>query len=205
MWLSAGLLVLGLVFHREIAAAVDGLEFLHSLQPLLPDAAHRRLSRLGQAGARCAACGRARYPRRPWPAFLSRWFGSRRSGSASWRAADCRHQLRRTAVPRRTGMAATGGPWPARCCNLVLPGAVRRVPHPQAAGFHHGFVQVGLNLLNIPVYIDGYTIEIPQGSFYIAEACAGLRFLIASIAFGALYSLVMYRSPLRRTCSCWRL
>ena len=32
----------------------------------------------------------------------------------------------------------------------------------------------------------------------MAEACAGLRFLIASIAFGCLYALLMYRSPVRR-------
>jgi exosortase A len=61
------------------------------------------------------------------------------------------------------------------------------------------FVQHGLNVLHIPAYIDGYTIEIPEGTFYIAEACAGLRFLIASIAFGCLYALLMYRSPIRRT------
>ena len=59
-------------------------------------------------------------------------------------------------------------------------------------------VRYGLELLNIPAYIDGYTIEIPEGTFYIAEACAGLRFLIASIAFGCLYALLMYRSPWRR-------
>jgi exosortase/archaeosortase family protein len=60
------------------------------------------------------------------------------------------------------------------------------------------FVGHGLPLLHIPAYITGYTIEIPEGTFLIAEACAGLRFLIASIAFGCLYALVMYRSPLRR-------
>jgi exosortase A len=60
------------------------------------------------------------------------------------------------------------------------------------------FVAHGLPLLHIPAYITGYTIEIPEGTFLIAEACAGLRFLIASIAFGCLYALVMYRSPLRR-------
>ncbi|MDR3538051.1 MAG: exosortase [Acetobacteraceae bacterium] len=60
------------------------------------------------------------------------------------------------------------------------------------------FVRHGLDLLQIPAYIDGYVIEIPEGTFFIAEACAGLRFLIASIAFGCLYALMMYRSPGRR-------
>ena len=59
-------------------------------------------------------------------------------------------------------------------------------------------VRHGLDILGIPAYIDGYIIEIPQGTFFIAEACAGLRFLIASLAFGCLYALTMYRSPVRR-------
>lgn len=60
------------------------------------------------------------------------------------------------------------------------------------------FVRHGLAVLHIPAYIDGYIIEIPQGTFFVAEACAGLRFLIASLAFGCLYALMMYRSPVRR-------
>ncbi|MDR3533308.1 MAG: exosortase [Rhodopila sp.] len=60
------------------------------------------------------------------------------------------------------------------------------------------FVRHGLDTLGVPAYIDGYIIEIPQGTFFVAEACAGLRFLIASIAFGCLYALMMYRSPVRR-------
>ena len=60
------------------------------------------------------------------------------------------------------------------------------------------FTRYGLQIIGIPAYIDGYVIEIPQGVFLIAEACAGLRFLIASIAFGCLYAILMYRSPVRR-------
>jgi exosortase A len=64
--------------------------------------------------------------------------------------------------------------------------------------FTASFIPVGLNLLGIPNYADEYTIDIPAGRFFVAEACAGLRFLIASIAFGALYSALIYRSPWRR-------
>jgi exosortase A len=60
------------------------------------------------------------------------------------------------------------------------------------------FIRHGLEILGVPAYIDGYIIEIPQGTFFVAEACAGLRFLIASIAFGCLYALMIYRSPVRR-------
>jgi exosortase A len=59
-------------------------------------------------------------------------------------------------------------------------------------------VVAGLHGLHIPVFSDGYMIEIPEGSFEIAEACAGLRFLIASAVFGCFFAIVMYRSFLRR-------
>jgi len=59
-------------------------------------------------------------------------------------------------------------------------------------------VDIGLDFTGIPHYVDDLLIEIPAGSFYVAEACAGLRFIIAALAFGALYAFVMFRSPWRR-------
>lgn len=59
-------------------------------------------------------------------------------------------------------------------------------------------VDLLLDLTAIPHYVDALLIEIPAGSFYVAEACAGLRFIIATLAFGALYAFVMFRSPWRR-------
>jgi exosortase A len=56
----------------------------------------------------------------------------------------------------------------------------------------------GLQALHIPVFSDGFMIEIPEGTFEVAEACAGLRFLIASIVFGCFFSVVMYQSFVRR-------
>ncbi|WP_170985130.1 exosortase A [Roseomonas sp. AR75] len=60
------------------------------------------------------------------------------------------------------------------------------------------FIDVGLDVTGIPHYVDDLIIETPAGTFLVAEACAGLRFLIAALAFGALYALVMFRSPGRR-------
>jgi exosortase A len=56
----------------------------------------------------------------------------------------------------------------------------------------------GLEVLGIPHHADGLIIELAAGQFLVAEACAGLRFIIASLAFGALYALVMFKSPGRR-------
>ena len=57
----------------------------------------------------------------------------------------------------------------------------------------------GLHAFNIPVFSDGFMIEIPEGTFEVAEACAGLRFLIASAVFGCFFAVLMYRSFIRRT------
>jgi exosortase A len=59
-------------------------------------------------------------------------------------------------------------------------------------------VEFGLMFTDIPHYVDALIIEIPAGTFFVAEACAGLRFSIAALAFGALYAAVMFRSPGRR-------
>ncbi|WP_270938827.1 exosortase A, partial [Falsiroseomonas oryzae] len=59
-------------------------------------------------------------------------------------------------------------------------------------------IDVLLDATSIPHYVDDLIIETPAGVFLVAEACAGLRFLIAALAFGALYAMVMFRSPGRR-------
>jgi len=59
-------------------------------------------------------------------------------------------------------------------------------------------IDVGLDLFDVTHYRDGLLIETPEGLFHVAEACAGLRFVIAALAFGALYAFVMFRSPARR-------
>ncbi|MCS6921851.1 MAG: exosortase, partial [Elioraea sp.] len=56
----------------------------------------------------------------------------------------------------------------------------------------------GLDLVGITHFVDGLLIETTAGLFHVAEACAGLRFIIAALAFGALYALVIFRSPWRR-------
>lgn len=69
---------------------------------------------------------------------------------------------------------------------------------PALQHFTARFTDVGLTVLNIPHYVDEHLIDIPEGRFFVAEACAGLRFLIASVAFGVLYACLIYRSIWRR-------
>jgi exosortase A len=55
------------------------------------------------------------------------------------------------------------------------------------------FVDVALNIFGIPHYTEGTVIELTNGRFEIAEACAGLRFLIATVTLGVLFAYVSYR------------
>jgi exosortase A len=55
------------------------------------------------------------------------------------------------------------------------------------------FIDIGLNLLGILHYTEGNLIELANGKYQVAEACAGLRFLIATIAIGTLFAHFTYR------------
>ena len=86
--------------------------------------------------------------------------------------------------------------WPLLYLFFLVPSGEFLVPKLQefTAWFSVGLLQ----LAQVPVWSDGNFITIASGNFEVAEACAGVRFLIASLAFGALYADVMYRSPWRR-------
>jgi exosortase A len=51
-----------------------------------------------------------------------------------------------------------------------------------------------LALFGIPAHINGIFITIPNGYFEVAEACSGVKFLVAMIAYGALVSNVCFRA-----------
>jgi exosortase A len=78
---------------------------------------------------------------------------------------------------------------------FLVPSGYFLVPYLQ--DFTAWFTVMGLQLVHIPVFWDGTIIQIPAGVFVVAEACAGLRFLIASVAFGVFFAALMYRSPMR--------
>lgn len=58
---------------------------------------------------------------------------------------------------------------------------------------------IGLvHLSGMAARIDGVFIDTPAGLFEVAEACSGIKFLIAMLAFGALAANVCFRSWWRR-------
>lgn len=55
-----------------------------------------------------------------------------------------------------------------------------------------------LNLSGVPALLEGVFITTPVGYFEVAEACAGVKFLVAMAALGALVANVCFRSWRRR-------
>lgn len=60
------------------------------------------------------------------------------------------------------------------------------------------FAVLMLKLGGVPVYLEGRYITIPGGNFLVADACSGIRYLIASVAIGSVYAHLMYSSFWRR-------
>ena len=191
-------LALGLLFRAEIAAAVqvwhDSTAYSHCFF-VLPIALYLAWDRRATLPRHCR-CSRRRSP----PLARSRWPppGSPPSGSASWRAGNWSSWP----VVELLFLAVLGWRlWWALSAPLLY--LVFLVPFgafltPALQHFTAWFIDVGLTVLDIPHDVDAHLIEIPEGRFYVAEACAGLRFLIASVAFGVLYACLIYRSLWRR-------
>ena len=55
-----------------------------------------------------------------------------------------------------------------------------------------------LGWAGIPAHIEGVFISTPTGYFEVAEACAGVKFLVAMVAYGALAANVCFRKWARR-------
>ena len=195
--LTATLLVLGLLFHQETTSAIHiwntSTAYGHCWL-VLPIAAWLAYERRFESAAETI---------RPafWPALLGLPL------AALWLAGDALgimegRQLAAVGLLELALLAAFGWRlWLALAAAFLY--LIFLVPFgafltPLLQNFTAGFVAWGLDFLDIPSQVTAYRIEIPEGSFYVAEACAGLRFLIASIAFGALYAVTIFQSPWRR-------
>ncbi|HLI11946.1 MAG TPA: exosortase A [Alphaproteobacteria bacterium] len=53
-------------------------------------------------------------------------------------------------------------------------------------------------LAGVPVYSDGLLISVPNGNWLVAEACSGIRYLIATLALSTLFAQVFLASWRRR-------
>lgn len=58
-------------------------------------------------------------------------------------------------------------------------------------GFAAGFAATALQLIGVPVYHVGATLELSQMTLQVAEVCNGLRFLMAIIVLTAAFAQIM--------------
>jgi exosortase A len=192
-----GLACFALLFHAEAAAAVrvwfDSTAYSHCFL-VLPIA-------LWLAWDRREAARGLRPEPTVWPAlavipFGLAWFAAERLGIMEGRQLAVLGMLEALLVAL-LGWRLARAQAPA-LIYLVFLVPVGSFLVPALQNFTAVFTEVGLEVLGIPHYVDAFSIEIPEGMFYVAEACAGLRFLIAAIAFGVLYGFLTYRSLWRR-------
>ena len=60
------------------------------------------------------------------------------------------------------------------------------------------FIVGALRLSGVPVFREGNFFAIPSGQWSVVEACAGLRYLIASVTVGALFAYLNYQRAWKR-------
>jgi exosortase A len=195
--LALGILVLGLMFHEEATAAVEvwnaSTAYNHCWF-VLPIALYIAWDRRhGLAGLQVRPL--------PWLGLLAipgvvAWMAAERLGIMEGR------QLVAMSFVQLLFLVVLGWRlwWALSAAFLYL---YFMVPFgafltPWLQSFTLDFSLIGLTVIGIPFYADEFLIETPSGRYFVAEACAGLRFLIASIAFGVLYSMLIYRSYTRR-------
>lgn len=77
-----------------------------------------------------------------------------------------------------------------------VPAGDSLVPHLQT--WTADFTVNALNFSGIPTVQDGFVLSTPSGSWQVAAACSGIRYLLASIVIGVLVAGVAYRSWKRR-------
>ncbi len=69
---------------------------------------------------------------------------------------------------------------------------------PPLMDFTARFTVAALQLTGVPVFRENNTFSIPSGNWSVVDACSGLRYVIASLALGALYAHLNYHSTRRR-------
>jgi len=113
--------------------------------------------------------------------------------------------VRQTAVVimAQAAVAATLGPqvvagllFPLGYMLLLVPFGDELIPYLQTLTAR--LTMVLLHLAQVPATISGVFITTPAGYFEVAEACSGIKFLIAMLAYGALVANVCYLDWRRR-------
>mgnify|MGYP000091333180 CR=1 FL=1 len=196
-FLAASWAVLLLVFWRDAADMVDiwwnASTFNHCLLivPILVWLVLQRKDELAELR-----------PTAWWPALA--WFSAGAGGWLLGEAAGVALARQAGLVMMLQGSAATMlGPqvtrgllFPLFYMFFLVPLGEEFVPALQTLTAKMCMILLGWT--GIPAHIDGIFITTPGGYFKVAEACSGVKFLVAMVAYGALVANLCFKSWYRR-------
>jgi exosortase A len=60
------------------------------------------------------------------------------------------------------------------------------------------FVIHALTISNIPAVLENHILFLPSGTWTVAEACSGIRFLLSAVVLGTVFASLAYRSRKRQ-------
>lgn len=72
------------------------------------------------------------------------------------------------------------------------------VLYPILQGAAHWQTVAMLQLSGIPVFGDGFFVQVPTGLYEVAEGCSGLNFILAGLALAPLFGYMMYDGMRKR-------
>jgi len=79
---------------------------------------------------------------------------------------------------------------------LAVPVGEALIPH--MIDYTAAFAVAALRFSGVPVLQEGNLLTLPNSQWSVVEACSGLRYLIACVTIGLVYSYLTYRSWVRR-------
>ena len=137
-----------------------------------------------------------------WPGLLlvgggaSGWLLGDAGGVALARHAGLVLMLQGAVIACLGKAAARGLVFPIFYALFLVPAGEELVPPMQTLTAH--MTDALLASAGIPAHLEGVFITTPTGYFEVAEACAGVKFLVAMVAYGALVANLCFRSWPRR-------
>jgi exosortase A len=141
-------------------------------------------------------------PRAWWPGLIFfaasglLWVLGQLAGFSMLAQAGAVAMLIATALTVLGPKVCTGLAFPLTYMAFLVPFGDELVPALQLITAKLTIALVGIS--GVPAVIDGVFIDTPAGLFEVAEACSGVKFLIAMVAFGVLVAGVCFRSWPRR-------
>ena len=124
------------------------------------------------------------------------WLVGEAGGVALARHSGLVFMLQGAAIACLGKAVARGLAFPIFYALFLIPAGEELVPAMQTVTAEMAMFLLGLS--GVPAHLEGVFITTPTGYFEVAEACAGVKFLIAMVAFGALVANVCFRSWRRR-------